>query len=68
MISAEILRQHLPPAATVRGGAAHQGKKEEEERPQQQPAIFLCGPPGLERAARKMLGELGHPPERLADF
>ncbi len=65
MISADILRQHLPPPA-VHGGA--EGKKEGEERPQQQPAIFLCGPPGLERAARKMLGELGHPPERLADF
>ena len=33
-----------------------------------QPALFLCGPPGLERAARKMLKQLGHDESRTADF
>ena len=32
------------------------------------PAIFLCGPPGLERAARSMLGKLGYDEDRIADF
>ena len=32
------------------------------------PAIFLCGPPGLEHAARGMLGQLGYDEARIADF
>ena len=31
-------------------------------------AVFLCGPPGMERAARKMLKQLGYDESRTADF
>jgi ferredoxin-NADP reductase len=55
LVNADILRAHLPPpAAPGAGGDA--------------PLILLCGPPGLERAARKLLAGLGHPGQRVADF
>ena len=49
MLSADIIAQHLPPAAPST-------------------AVFLCGPPGMERAARKMLKQLGYDESRTADF
>ncbi len=55
LVSADILRAHLPPPAAPGGGGAA-------------PLILLCGPPGLERAARTLLAGLGHTPQHVADF
>ena len=58
-VSVDVLRQHLPSLQAGQGDAQNSP-----------PAmIFICGPPGLERAVRKMLTEqLGHAAERIADF